>query len=408
MDNISNMERKTNKIDFSVLPGQIVGNVYKFPTIATTTSTGRAREWNIRVELKDAAGNGVKIKPSMLNYSVRLPDGYIAEIYKETSQVGGKIAKADSTSITTGKNIGKANETSVLTQALTVAARDYTLQLRKASSDVPLPMLGQPYANNIDFSREVYVEPKLDGVHVVLYKDGCYSRNGLKYTGLQYIRDELAPVFAQYPGIYLDGEMYEHGLPLQDISGRVRRGIGETGRISFHMFDCFYTVKDKPFSERLSIRRAIFEQFQFQYVKLVPTHQANDLATVERIFNKYVTDGYEGVMIKYGDAKYHNSVGNSHSSEMLKMKKRESSEFIVVGFETGVRGKEANAIILICDNGRGKQFKPMMRGWSIEERVAMARHGADYVGKKVTVEYEALSKDGTPLRGYIVAIRDYE
>ena len=103
-----------------------------------------------------------------------------------------------------------------------------------------------------DVENGVVVQPKLDGVRVVSYFDQSsnnvvmYSRKLGIYPGKQHIKDDLKQLLqiandCGYTKIYLDGEVYKHGLALQDISGQSRRTETELDEVlEYHIFDCFF------------------------------------------------------------------------------------------------------------------------------------------------------------------------
>ena len=64
----------------------------------------------------------------------------------------------------------------------------------------------------IDFSQQVYIQPKLDGVRCLFTKDGAFSRTGKQFMNVKHIENELQPLFNDYPNLILDGELYNHAL----------------------------------------------------------------------------------------------------------------------------------------------------------------------------------------------------
>ena len=82
------------------------------------------------------------------------------------------------------------------------------------------PMLAYPVNNKpIDYTKKVFIQPKLDGVRCVIqYGDGvspgvkAYSRTGKEWKNIDHILKELVPFFMKYPQVILDGELYNHDL----------------------------------------------------------------------------------------------------------------------------------------------------------------------------------------------------
>ena len=81
------------------------------------------------------------------------------------------------------------------------------------------PMLAYPVsAKPIDYSKPIFIQPKLDGVRCVIQFDRkydsitAYSRTGKEWKNIEHILGQLQPFFYKFPDIILDGELYNHDL----------------------------------------------------------------------------------------------------------------------------------------------------------------------------------------------------
>ena len=84
------------------------------------------------------------------------------------------------------------------------------------------PMLAYPVSTKpIDYSKPIFVQPKLDGVRCVIQAEDfqhhgkvikAYSRTGKQWKNIRHILEELAPFFLKFPNVILDGELYNHDL----------------------------------------------------------------------------------------------------------------------------------------------------------------------------------------------------
>ena len=75
------------------------------------------------------------------------------------------------------------------------------------------PMLAQVYNQKpIDFSQNVYQQPKLDGVRCIFTKNGAFSRTGKRFMNVRHIERVLKYIWETFPGLILDGELYNHDL----------------------------------------------------------------------------------------------------------------------------------------------------------------------------------------------------
>ena len=69
------------------------------------------------------------------------------------------------------------------------------------------PMLAYPVSSKpIDYSKPVFIQPKLDGVRCVIQRDNyhyvkpkikAYSRTGKQWLNIDHILKQLAPFFAK-------------------------------------------------------------------------------------------------------------------------------------------------------------------------------------------------------------------
>ena len=99
------------------------------------------------------------------------------------------------------------------------------------------------------------------------------------------------------------------------------------------------------------------------------------------------------------------------SNDLQKFKSFEDAEFEIIGFKLGT-GTEEGAIIFECKCGN-KTFDVRPRG-SIGERIEKAKHGRDFIGKKLTVRYQPSVKQSDVDRNELprfpigIEVRDYE
>ena len=69
----------------------------------------------------------------------------------------------------------------------------------------------------VDWSENVYMQPKLDGVRCVIKLGDnnevqAFSRTGKPWLNIAHITNSLHYFFTQHPDIILDGELYNHDL----------------------------------------------------------------------------------------------------------------------------------------------------------------------------------------------------
>jgi ATP-dependent DNA ligase len=215
--------------------------------------------------------------------------------------------------------------------------------------------------------------------------------------------------------VYLDGEIYKHGVPLQDISGYARREYRNTDAIlSYMIYDAF--VPSQPglkFAQRYSLLREFFDTYgPFEHCALVPTQRVRDAAQIDAQYRHHVGDGYEGAMIRQ-NAPYVHSDGGLHCWKLLKLKPTFDAEFRVVGYTVGTRGKAAKAVMFVCETADGVRFN-VTPAMEIEERNKLAAKMAtvvetvdgkpvtyfekNYLGKMLIVKFDEWSRNRVPQR----------
>lgn len=451
------------------VPGAISadGSRYEFPPVVTRTKTGKSATWVVFVRAIVAAqstmGNYVFL-PFSAEYLENKPlTGIAGYIDVESMQEGAeKPRETAPTIVLGGKNIGRANATNAICQALRDAYSKWNKQLKKsahaaeteenpAANLIP-PMLAQFLRDQKKqpvWSDGVYVSRKYDGLRGIItlvFGADCdiatqertqvtastcpariiaYSRKRLLYPAQPNIFAELEPILLNYwrRGIKLsiDGEFYQHGLALQDISGYMRNvEKSSTGSLRFMVYDCFFSNTaadspayniDSPFSTRRAVLAEIFDTYPMAYCELAHDKFCKSREEVDAFYKQAIADNYEGAMVRL-NAAYVPSYNDYHCKVLLKMKPRYDGEFTVASWTTGRKGKAAAALMIICiaNTPAGPREFPVTPALTLAERNTLAEkmpvveangqtyfHNT-YLGKQIVVEFDDWSKDKIPQR----------
>ena len=304
-----------------------------------------------------------------------------------------------------GKNIGKTNETTPAEQALRELDSKIRLKLDKGyvltreeaekpvtnTLGLSLPMLATPI-EKVKPERilwnSAFAQPKLDG-HRALYKDGVlYSRQG-KELKLPHIIEAIKN--ANLNKLHLDGELYIHGVSLQDLSRLIKKPSEGTLDLKYHIYDI---VADLPFALRTGVLKNTAQQSPA--LELVETIQVDDLDTLDTLHEDYRAAGYEGTMLRYGTDSY---TTGKRSRTLLKLKEFHDDEFMVVWYEEGkpyIKGDTTYQVpVWTCQTFNGKQFNVTAAG-TMQEKHSQWENRRLHVGNPLTVKYHYLSKDGIP------------
>lgn len=265
-----------------------------------------------------------------------------------------------------------------------------------------------------------YGSRKIDGVRCSFYwKDGevrTASRGGGDYdasTSFMRHNPKLIQFFEEHPDIVLDGELYKHGKSLQQISGAARLEKDTAGMdwLEYYIYDVMDSTK--TFEERLDILHDITDELNLDFnperewddgelkFQIVPQETVVGWANIQKLHDKYVGEGFEGIVIR-DPSKVYNFGGRTNA--MIKVKMYKDAEFEIVGYSEGLRPED---MVFVCKTKEGKGFEAKPMGprelkWEYLDRMD------EIIGKMATVKYFYLSDEGCPLQPVLKCIRDYE
>lgn len=360
-----------------------------FNTLFSKSKLNKDQFWSIYVEKKDT-------------YST---------IITKYGLVDGKVTVAEKT-IYKGKNLDKANQTSHYEQAINEARSKWNKKKdqgytekneteKNETTRVILPMLALDFLKRgKDIEFPCYVQPKLDGVRAILNNGKMQSRTGKFFPNLSLITEELNT------DLILDGELYSNTLGFQDIVGIVKKEkINEDDKnklkeIKFIVYD---VILDKDYNDRLDILKSFFKGKNFKYSELHKTEICNSIEKVKDFHKKYVSQGYEGLILRNKLGKY--EIKN-RSKNLQKYKEFQDDEFKVVNFTDGT-GIEKDLVIWICETKEGKTFNVRPQG-SHKERKDLYKNGKKYINKYLTVKFFEYTDDKIPRFPVGITFRDYE
>ncbi len=288
---------------------------------------------------------------------------------------------------------------------------------KNVSNKMVRPMLAQEF----DFSKyekagnsrsfkiafPAFVQRKYDGIRCLAYmKDGkviLESRTGEPFEKFDLLRTQIETLFSKMSaemrnGFYWDGELYTNDIPFNEISGLVRMtvkhakpaDIEKSNKIHYYIYDCInINHLEMNCKERYAFMDNYFKQFtkkELQMVHRVETEVAEEPCNVKSKHDAYVTQGYEGIMIRDMSGTYE---VDKRSKYLQKYKEFNENEFKIVGFH------EENGGLVIWDvilpNGKTCACAPNA---SDAQRKEMFKNGDKYIGKMLTVYYFGEDADG--------------
>ena len=245
-----------------------------------------------------------------------------------------------------------------------------------------LPMLANKWEDREKYiSEPFYVQPKLDGVRLIVSKSGCFSRTGKPVLGVEHLARGLKD------GEYLDGECYVPNKTFEEITSIFKMN---PDKLEFHIFDYFDI--NKPYLTFQERKRRIN----------VDTFLVKSKSEVKGYHDLFVNQGYEGIMIRDPTSIY--EVGK-RSNYLLKYKSFQTEEYPIVDVKEGT-GREKGTAIWVCKVG-DHTFSVRPEG-TIETRKVMFINKDKYIGKDLTVKFQNLTALGIPRFPVGLVVRDYE
>ena len=280
------------------------------------------------------------------------------------------------------------------------------------------PMLAHKVnENRIDFSEEVFIQPKLDGVRCIFTKDGAYSRTGKEFHNLQHIKIDLEKFFEQQPHTVLDGELYNHDLrdDFEQIISLVRKQkptdedrLNAHKLIQYHVYDVYldYSKVSESLSYSNRLNWLLSSKNLWSNVVIpVETIQVNKYEEAANVhYDGFLKQGYEGSILRLNGP-----YEQKRSYNLQKFKDFSDTEATIVGYEAG-KGKFTGLIgkfLMIDDNGI--EFGcPIGKGYNYDDRRFILNNIHDYMGKRATFTYFERTKAGSYRHPLYKTIRDYE
>lgn len=258
------------------------------------------------------------------------------------------------------------------------------------------PML----AGKIDYDKitysNCYVQRKYDGHRCLITMHNgtaiAYSRGGKLITSINHILDEITGAGRLEEGETIDGELYVHGMALQDISSLVRTQKNQSPRLVYH---CYDLVSEDTFPVRLNIIQGKMERMKHSLA--VETFHINKENEIFNLFNKFRDAGYEGAIVRWGQSGYQDG---KRVKYLMKVKDFIREEFKVKNIIPSSEGMAR----LVC-NSRGGEFNVFAHGTHVQKREILINK-EKYIGRYITVEFASYTNSGKPSQGIAVEWRE--
>lgn len=339
-----------------------------------------------------------------------------ADLVKETGLLDGKLKEDRKTC--KGKNIGRANETTPEQQAVLEMESDFLKKLdtgyfktveEAQNEEVILPMLAKEFGkeeHKINWGN-AKAQFKLDGMRclMVIDRDGqnkLISRQGKEILTLPHLSEDMSHLKGGLiPGgkLIFDGELYVHGESFQENMRLLKKyRPGESEKIRFF---CYDMVSDNPFAHRYFYLKEYLRNREAQgveHIDILDTVDVSSRAEVEEYHAKAISEGYEGVMVRWGSEGYK---VNGRSSNLLKFKQFDDIALPVQEVIPNDANPEHGTPVFELN---GNVFKAGVR-MSHDERTKLMSNSEEYIGQTAEIRYFGTSETGVPRFPVVVGFR---
>ena len=284
------------------------------------------------------------------------------------------------------------------------------------------PMLAYPVSDKpIDYSKPVFMQPKLDGVRCVIQYERrvqpredvvvAYSRTGKEWKNIDHILFNLKPWFQLNPNVILDGELYNHDLKddFEKIISLVRKqkptdiyALESSDMVQFHCYDII--DETKTFDER----NTFIEQTvpRNHCVKHVPTNLVFRDDDAKVYHRRNLDNGYEGSILRTNDV-----YACKRSHNLRKFKDFSDAEATIIDFVEGKGKRKGTLGKFVMRDADGIEFGcPPGKGYNYKALKALLHRAQWYVDHKATATFTFFERttNGSYRHPLFKCIRDYE
>jgi DNA ligase-1 len=291
------------------------------------------------------------------------------------------------------------------------------------------PMLAYPVSDKpINYNRDIFMQPKLDGVRCVIQYENrplknvddlsgqltenvvvAYSRTGKEWKNIDHILFNLKPWFALNPNVILDGELYNHDLKddFEKIISLVRKQkpddidmLESADMVQFHCYD----IIDETMS--FAMRNEFIKQAvpRNHCVHHVPTTKIVCDDDAQEMHKVNLNCGFEGSILRTNDV-----YACKRSHNLRKFKDFSDAEALIIGYVDGKGKREGTLGKFIMQDDEGVEFGcPPGKGYTYAQLKDILNNIGDYIGERATFTYFERTKAGSYRHPLFKCIRNYE
>lgn len=291
---------------------------------------------------------------------------------------------------------------------INIIKRDLRVNISERIINKAFPNLIPDYriqlANTYDQTKEYgvknwYVTPKLDGLRCTFIEGKLLTRNGKEIIGFDHIIEELK----RFPNntSLIDGELYNHDIKFQTIQGIVlsNKNIKPEDKLKIK-FNVFAVINNEINTTAQMIKFMRFKN-DFKYIEFLKYKKIdNDFKQIKNMHDEYVSNGYEGIMLRDPSMFY----DFKRSNALLKYKNFKEEDFKIKGYFEG-EGKYSGMLggFEICGVVDGHKIKSRVgSGFSDHQRKKFWKEKDELIGKLVEIKFQGITDDKSSLRFPVV------
>jgi len=242
------------------------------------------------------------------------------------------------------------------------------------------PLLAGKVEDINKLAYPVVASPKIDGIRCLIVDGKPVSRK-LKPISNGYIYDSLLHIKTS-----LDGELLIPGKPFNEISSAVMSKDGEPSNFEYCVFD-IWNIPDMPYARRLIELTKHIDLTLPSCVTLIECTVIDNPTELSKYEGDCLQRGYEGVMVRSPDGRYKYGRSTTNEQILLKLKRFEDSEAIIIG---AIEEQHNGNAVEVDNLGRTKRssHKANLKGKGVLGAFHVRRpDGLEfYVGTGYTVE----------------------
>jgi DNA ligase-1 len=282
---------------------------------------------------------------------------------------------------------------------------------KESKDQSPKPMLAKEFeTKRVASEITVFMQPKLDGIRCVANPQSgeLWTRGRKRLYGLDHIEKEILRVADTVTKkVWLDGEIYCHGMSFQEITSLAKKQknlSGQSAKLEYHIYDLVST--NTPFVKRLACLENLKAAIDLGGpLKIVDTIEVA-VAEIQNGHKTYLDKGYEGSIIRIRNATYET---DKRSSSLLKLKDFKQEEYLVIGFneEKTETGSTLGSCIVQDFADKSKTFSatPSLPD-SMKKQIW--ENQKEFFGKKASIKFFELTRDGIPRFPVLLGFRDFD